>query len=252
VGAERPIALVTGGARRVGRATCLALHEAGCEVHLTYRTSGEEARELAGTLSPGGDAEARVHQLDLDDLDAVSAFAARFGRGRGRVDVVVHNASIYGPTALADVDAESALRHYRVNALAPLLLTAGLADALRGSVLGGGGCVVCMCDVHVMGHPREGFSPYAMSKAALVEMVRSLAVELAPEVRVVGVAPGVVRFPEEGYESDEASRRAYLERVPLGRTGSPEDAASLVRYLALEAGYVTGQVIPLDGGRSLG
>jgi pteridine reductase len=108
-----------------------------------------------------------------------------------------------------------------------------------------------MADIHAMGLPRSGFSAYAMSKAALVELIRSLARELAPRVRVNGVAPGVVAWPEEGYEADEEAQRAYLKRVALERAGTPEDAAAAVAWLALDATYVTGQVIRLDGGRSL-
>jgi pteridine reductase len=108
-----------------------------------------------------------------------------------------------------------------------------------------------MCDIHAMGRPRKGFAPYSMSKAALAEMVRSLARELAPEVRVTGVAPGVVAWPEEGFESDPAAQAAYLRRVPLGRSGTPQEAAEAVRWLAMDATYVTGLVLPLDGGRRL-
>lgn len=139
----------------------------------------------------------------------------------------------------------------RVNALAPLLLTKHLAPLLTRSAMPGGGCVVCMCDIHAMGRPRTDFAAYSMSKAALAEMVRSLARDLAPGARAVGVAPGVVEWPDEGHESDEDSQQAYLKRVPLERAGTPEDAAEMIRWLALEATYVTGQVIPLDGGRSL-
>jgi pteridine reductase len=140
---------------------------------------------------------------------------------------------------------------YRVNALGPLLLTKALAGAMRESEMAGGGAVVAMCDIHAMGLPRSGFAGYAMSKAALVEMVRSLARELAPRVRVNGVAPGVVAWPEAGYEADAGAQAAYLKRVPLGRAGTPEDAAGVVCWLALEATYLTGQVVRVDGGRSL-
>ncbi len=115
----------------------------------------------------------------------------------------------------------------------------------------GGGAVVAMADIHAMGLPRPAFSAYAMSKAALVEMVRSLARELAPRVRVNGVAPGVVAWPEQGYESESGAQAAYLKRVPLARAGAPEEAAAAVAWLAMDATYVTGQILRLDGGRSL-
>jgi pteridine reductase len=143
------------------------------------------------------------------------------------------------------------MRFYRVNAIAPLLLSKKLAGALSRSDLPGGGSIVAMADIHAMGLPRPGFIAYAMSKAALVEMVRALARELAPKVRVNGAAPGVVAWAPGEYEGNEAAQRAYLSRVPLERAGTPEDAGAVVRWLALEARYVTGQIIRVDGGRSL-
>jgi pteridine reductase len=116
----------------------------------------------------------------------------------------------------------------------------------------GGGSIVAMCDIHAMGRPRKEYLAYSMSKAALAEMVQTLARELAPRVRVNGVAPGVVVFAESGADADPAMQKAYLSRVPLGRSGTPEDAARAVRWLAMEATYVTGEIVRLDGGRWLG
>jgi pteridine reductase len=108
-----------------------------------------------------------------------------------------------------------------------------------------------MCDMHALGRPRKGFAAYSMSKAALIEMVRCLARDLAPRVRVNGVAPGVVAFPESGYESTPDLQAKYLSRVPLDRSGTPEDAAEAVRWLALDARYTTGEIVRVDGGRWL-
>lgn len=246
---SRPMAIVTGGAVRVGRATCLAFARAGCDVLFTYRSSSEEAVDLVGRISEHG-VEGFAERLDLADLDVVGALADTLRSRCQRIDVLVHNASVYRPTTLAELTPDDALRHYRINALAPLLLTRGLADPLSASDLPGGGAVIAMCDIHAMGTPRAGFSAYSMSKAALTEMVRTLAVELAPNVRVNGVAPGVVAWPDEGHESDRASQQRYLERVPLGRAGTPEDAAEAVRWLAMDATYVTGHILRIDGGRS--
>jgi pteridine reductase len=254
---SRGVALVTGAVKRVGLATALALARAGMDLIITYRSSAREAEDAAGALGALG-AAVRVIELDLDDLAAVervgSALASDLARAGRALDVLVHNASIYGPTPLASVTAEEALRHYRVNALAPLLLTRHLAAALGRSTRPGGGAVVAMADIHAMGEhglPRRDFSAYAMSKAALVELVRTLARDLAPRVRVNAVAPGVVAWPDEGHESDAEAQQAYLKRVPLGRAGTPEDAAEAVRWLALDASYVTGEVVRLDGGRNL-
>lgn len=244
----RPVALVTGGAVRVGGATALALARAGCDLRLTYRTSEREARALAERLSAAG-ARAELHRLDLGDASAVEAFARRGAAEWERLDVLVHNASSYAPSPLGELSADEALAHYRVNALAPLLLSAHLAQRLAASPLPGGGAIVAMCDIHAMGRPRPGFAAYEMSKAALEAMVKALARDLAPRVRVNGVAPGVVAFPDSGPDSDPEMQRKYLSRVPLGRSGTPEEAAEVVRWLALDATYTTGQIVRVDGGR---
>ncbi len=246
---DRPLALITGAARRVGRATALALAEAGCDALITYRTSDEAARELVGLLRDRG-ASAEAWALDLGDLDSIGGFAEELMSEAARLDVLVHNASIYNRTALDEATVDDVLSHYVVNAAAPLLLTRALRPLLARSPLESRPAVIAMCDIHAMGRPRaKDFTPYSMSKAALVEMVRALARELAPEIRVNGVAPGVVAFPESGHESEEAAQQAYLKRVPLAREGSPEDAATAIRFLALEARYTTGQILRVDGGR---
>lgn len=270
---ERPVAMVTGGARRVGRAIALGLAAAGCDVVATWRSSEDEARGLAEEVA-GVDARAaiRLERLDLDDLAATERLGAELAASLPRLDYLVHNASIYQPSKLAELRAADILSHYRVNAAGPLLLTARLADLLRRSAEGGGArradddpraaagragpAVVCMCDIHAIGgieggRPRKDFAAYSMSKAALVEMVQTLARELAPQVRVNGVAPGVVAWPASGPDSDAEAQRRYLSRVPLARSGTPEDAAEVVRWLAMEAAYVTGVIVPLDGGRRL-
>lgn len=250
---QRPVALITGGVKRVGLAIATALARSGCDIIVTYR-SDKNIAELVVTqiLEAGGPTtHAQIRQLDLDDLDAIERFSDSLAHDRDSLDVLIHNASIYGPTPLASVTQAEALRHYRINALAPLLLTKHLAPKLAASRLPGGGAIVAMLDIHAMGLPRAGHAAYAMSKAALHEMVRTLAKELAPKVRVNGVAPGVVAWPESADESSPAMQAAYLSRVPLGRAGTPEDAAEAVRWLALDAPYVTGHVIRVDGGRSL-
>ncbi|MFG0283030.1 MAG: SDR family oxidoreductase [Phycisphaerales bacterium JB039] len=247
---DRPVALITGAARRIGRATARAFARAGCDIVITYRTSAVEAADAKAELESLG-ARVRLERLDLADLDATIAAGARLAGDLDRLDYLIHNASIYRATALDELTADEILTHYTVNAAGPLLLTAQLAPLLRASRAPGGGAVVCMCDIHAMGRPRTGFAAYAMSKAALAEMVRSLARDLAPDVRVTGVAPGVVAWPESGYESDREAQQAYLSRVPLGRSGTPDDAAATIRWLAMEATYVTGVVLPLDGGRRL-
>ncbi|MEN0021281.1 MAG: SDR family oxidoreductase [Planctomycetota bacterium] len=247
---DRPVALVTGGAKRVGAAICHALARAGCDLIVTYNSSSAEAIELQTALERNG-VGVQLEKLDLSKPDHVSDVAGRLATDLPRLDVLVHNASIYKPTALNEVNEQNASEHFTVNALAPVLLTQRLAGRLAESPLPGGGAIIAMADIHVLGLPRRKFLSYSMSKAALVEMVRVLARELAPRVRVNGVAPGVVQWPDEGYESDTESQQRYLRRVPAERAGTPEEAAEAVRWLAMQATYTTGQILRIDGGRSL-
>lgn len=252
LGSERPVALITGAARRVGRACAEAMARSGFDLLLTYHTSGEPAEAtaafLADTYHP---CKVELARLDLGEPDRVERFGASLASRVPRLDVLIHNASIYGSRPLAEIDSAYALDMYRVNALAPLLLSRFAAPFLSRSPLKGGGAIVALCDMHALGRPRREMSSYAMSKAALVEMVRSLARELAPGVRVNGVAPGVVGFPENGPESDAGFQAAYVSRVPLGRTGTSQDAAEAVRWLAMDAAYTTGEIVRVDGGRWL-
>jgi pteridine reductase len=246
----RPVVLITGGAKRVGRATAMAFAQAGCDVVITYNSSRDEAHETAAEIRRSG-AKVLCQQLDLLDIEAVELFADRVLTATPRLDYLVHNASVYTPTPLTDVSAEEADQQFRVHALSPLILSARLAPMLAQSEAPGGGALVALLDVHLHGHPRKDFIAYAMSKAALTEMVYCLARELAPRVRVNGVAPGVVAWPENDMDDDPAAKEKYIRRIPLGRPGTPEDAAEAVRWLAMSAHYTTGQIINVDGGRRL-
>lgn len=237
------IALVTGGAKRVGRAICLELARAGCDIHLTWLTSRQEAKDTAAQCVALG-VSASLHQLDLNDLEAVGNFASGFSRAHAQLDLLVHNASRYERTLWGAIDSAAALDHFRINALAPLLLTQGLATPLQAS----GGLVVAMCDVQTLGRARRRFAAYSMSKAALAECVGTLAREMAPKVRVCGIAPGVVAWPEQ---VDPEEVESYEARIPLQRPGTPEDVARLVLFLAREGTYINGEIIRLDGGRSV-
>lgn len=248
--ATRPVALVTGAARRVGRAVAVELARRGFDLHLTCHRRRDDAAEtvaLARRAAGEGAFQGRVHACDFADPDAVEDLGSRL-RALPRLDTIVHNASVFRPTPLASLTAEEAVTQHRINALAPLLLTRDLADHLRRSELPGGGAVVCFGDVHAPGRPRRDHVAYAMSKAALAAMVRSLALDLAPRVRVNGIAPGVVAWAEGMTDTE---RDAYLKRVPLARAGTPEDAAEVCRWLLLDATYVTGEIVRLDGGRAL-
>jgi len=248
----RPVALVTGAAHRVGAAVALELAAAGFDLVLTCHTRSAEleitaqaARDAAA--ASGGACSVELHRVDFADIAAVGAFAAELA-GRDRCDALIHNASVYEPSPLGSITDDELVRQYRVNAVAPLLLTQAAGELLRRSTLVGGGAVVCFSDIHVLGRPRLRFAAYSMSKAALTQMVEGLARELAPQVRVNAIAPGVVAWPDD---TPAAERERYELRIPLRRPGTPEDAAKLVRWLVLDATYVTGEIIRLDGGRWL-
>lgn len=259
-GSSRPVALVTGGARRVGRAIAWSLARAGCDVIITCNTSRADADvTIEQAIALGGSPEVcRAETLDLRRLDDVQAWAERTAERLPRLDVLVLNASSYDRTPLGEITGPQLLDAFAVNAASGAIIASRLAPMLSRSPRpdgGGGGAIVAMCDIHALGEhglPRaRDFAAYAMAKAALAELVRTLARELAPRVRVNGVAPGVVEWPESGPESQEANQRRYLERVPLARAGTPEEAADVVRWLALDATYLTGEIVRVDGGRTL-
>jgi pteridine reductase len=251
---DRPIALITGAAQRVGLASARALARAGFDIVMTYRSNPHRAADAARELGSLGGA---VHtmSLDLDDLEGVGIVAAELAQSLPRLDVLVHNASSYDRSPRESLTGEELLAGYRVNAAAPALLSCVLAPRLAQSAQPGGGSIVALADVHALGEhgiPRRAdFLAYAMSKAALVEMVRTLARELAPRIRVNALAPGVVAWPDSGHESDLAAQDAYLRSVPMARAGTLDEAAEAVRWLATDATYITGQVLRIDGGRSL-
>ncbi len=246
----RPLVVVTGGAKRVGRAIALELARRGCDLLLTYHTSRDAALRtqqdaLDIARASGKPVQVEIVPADFGDASGLerlcSAIAERSGK---RVAGLVHNASSYAPHPFGSITAEQALGHFTVNALAPLLLTQALAPALRAA----GGSVVIFGDIHALGRPRRGYSAYLMSKAAVTDLVATLALELAPTVRVHGVAPGVIAWPEG---VDPAEIAAYEARIPLGRPGTPEEAARLVAWLLFEASYLTGETLRIDGGRWL-
>jgi pteridine reductase len=248
--APRPIALVTGAAKRVGAAIAHQLAASGCDVLITYNTSDDAAQKTVASLRKLGVAATAI-PLDITDEEDLLRTAKHLAKELPRLDVLVHNASRYEPSPLGTIDAARLVEDYRVHAAGPLLLTQSLWPLLKRSVLEGGGSVVAMADMHVLGRPRKEFASYSMSKAALVEMVQTLARAMAPKVRVNAVAPGVVEWPTSGSEASAKLRAAYLRRVPLGRAGTPQDAANAVAWLALEAPYITGEILRVDGGRWL-
>jgi pteridine reductase len=240
----RPVALVTGAARRVGATIARALHAAGYDVALHCRHSRADLDALIAELDaarPGGTLALQADLADAATLaPLVDAVLARFGR----LDGLVNNASAFYPTPLGTITTTQWDALFAANARAPLLLAQAAAAALAQQR----GAIVNLIDIYAE-RPLPQHSVYCMSKAALAMATLALAQELAPAVRVNGVAPGAVLWPESG--KAQAERQALIERTPLARSGSPEDVAGAVLWLLREAPFVTGQIIRIDGGRSL-
>jgi pteridine reductase len=238
-------ALVTGAARRVGAAIARALHAAGASLVLHYRSSGEEAaaleRELNG-LRPGS---ATLAQCDLLDSGAVKDLARIAATAFAGLDILVNNASSFYPTPLGDIEEDDWNDLIGTNLKAPLFLAQAASQALRER----GGLIVNIADIHGM-RPLRRHPVYSIAKAGLIMLTRSLARELGPQVRVNAIAPGPVMWPEGGVES--ALREEIIARTALKRIGSPEDVAGAVLFFAAEAPFVTGQILAVDGGRSIG
>lgn len=240
---RRRVALVTGGAKRIGRAIVERLARGGFDVAFTYYLSAIEAEEVARQFDGTAARVVRI-PADLDDPPTfVPAVADEFRRHFGRLDVLVNNASAYEPGPLESVTLEQIRRFNAVHIESPLMLCQSLAPMLRVSR----GHVINMVDLLVE-RPWPRYLAYCASKAGLWNLTLGLARALAPEVTVNGIAPGVVAWPDDMPEDE---RERYLRRVPLGREGVPADVANLVHFLVTDGAYITGQVIRLDGGRSI-
>lgn len=238
------VVLVSGGARRIGAAIARGLHARGWRLALHANTSGDALQALAAELERARPDSVLALHADLRDSAApaqlVDACVARFGR----LDALVNNASNFYPTPLATATPQQWDDLFAVNARAPFFLAQAAAPHLRATA----GAIVNLTDLHAQ-QPLPDHPLYTAAKAALAMLTRSLALELAPQVRVNAVAPGAILWPEQG--KSEQARQALLARTPLARTGTPEEIAEAVRWLLEDASYVTGHTLALDGGRSL-
>ncbi|MFH0980162.1 MAG: SDR family oxidoreductase [Planctomycetota bacterium] len=241
--AERRVALVTGAAKRVGRAIALELAAAGCDVAVHHNRSRDEAAEVVRQIEALGRRACRVHG-DLSHEPSWTHIVSACLEAFGRLDVLINNAAVFDPMRPADFDASAWERTLRINLIAVAGLCHHAAEPLRA---GGRGCIVNLCDIAADRPLREHLA-YSCSKAGVVALTQALAVELAPGVRVNGVSPGIAGFPRA---YDQATRDRLTAEVPLQRAGTPEDIAKAVRYLVNDAPYVTGQILRVDGGRSV-
>ena len=239
------IVLITGGARRVGAAICRRLHAAGASLMLHYRESAGEARLLQSELNHTRADSVALIQADLLDLMKLPAIVEQTLSTYGRLDALVNNASSFFQTPVGDISAAAWEDLIGTNLRAPLFLAQAAAPALRKAQ----GAIVNITDIHAE-RPLKNYVVYSAAKAGLAGLTRSLARELAPEVRVNAVAPGPILWPEDD-QFDELSRQRIVSQTPLKREGTPEDIARAVHFLLFDAPYVTGETIAVDGGRHM-
>lgn len=242
---EHRVALVTGGARRIGAAIARRLHAGGMNVALHYRSSRDDARALCDALNDTRPASAQAFEADLLDTGSLGRLVERVVDAFAGLHVLVNNASSYYETPLGGIDEAAFDDLVGTNLKAPLFLSQAAAPHLARSR----GCIVNVADIYGR-RPVSGYAPYSAAKAGLIMLTRSLALELAPEVRVNAIAPGAVLWPEAGDDPELHAR--VLSSIPMKRLGEPDDVAETVLYLIDRADYVTGQVIRVDGGRAIG
>jgi pteridine reductase len=240
------VILVTGGAKRVGAAICRRLHAAGANIALHYRSSAQEAQLLQAELEAARPASVFCVQANLLELEHLPRMVQQTVRHFGRLDGLVNNASSFYATALSEVNESHWLDLLGTNLKAPLFLAQAAEQALRKH----NGAIVNIVDIHAE-RPMQGHLVYSVAKAGLVALTKALAQELAPQVRVNAVAPGVIIWPENGGWEDAEKRQQIVAHTLLKREGEPDDIAKTVQFLLGNAPYITGQVIAVDGGRSI-
>jgi pteridine reductase len=245
-GMQGKAVLVTGGAKRVGAAICRRLHAAGARIAIHYRSSGQEALALRDELNALRPGSAAVFQAELLDLPALPKLVNKIIQEFGKLDALVNNASSFYATPLTDIDEHQWHDLLGTNLKAPLFLAQAAAAELRRRH----GCIVNIADIHAE-RPMHGHLLYSVAKAGLVALTRGLAQEMAPQVRVNAVAPGVIMWPENEAWMDEEQRRKIVAHTLLKRQGEPDDIARTVTFLIQDAPYITGQIIAVDGGRSV-
>jgi pteridine reductase len=238
-------ALLTGAARRVGAAIATALHAAGANIVIHYRSSRADAEVLAQQLNRARPQSAVTLAADLLDVDQHAGLVDGATRAFGALDILVNNASTFYPTPVGKITTAAWDDLVGSNLKAPLFLSQAAAPALRARQ----GLILNLVDIHGL-RPLPEYSVYSAAKAGLIMLTRALARELGPEIRVNGIAPGPIMWPDG--ELDAQMKEEIVRKTALKRIGSPEDVAKCAVYFATSAPFVTGQIIAVDGGRSLG
>ena len=239
------VALITGAARRIGAAIASSVHQSGASVAIHYRESAVEAAALAQRLNAERPDSAAIFKADLVNIAGLPELVAEIVNWRGQLDILVNNASSFYPTPSGEITEAQWDDLIGSNLKAPLFLSQAALPELRKSQ----GAIVNIVDIHAQ-RPLRDHAVYGATKAGLAMLTRSLAKDLAPEVRVNGVSPGAILWPED--ELSETAKESILGQIPLERAGNPDDVAACVLFLLRDAAYVTGQIIAVDGGRSIG
>ena len=243
---QEKVVLVTGGAKRVGAAICRRLHAQGAKLVIHYRSSLDEARALQLELNDNRPNSASLAQADLLDIDLLPELIDKTVKRYGQLDALINNASSFFATPLGACTMEAWRDLVGSNLMAPLFLSQAAAPHLKERH----GCIVNIIDIHTE-RPLKDFVIYNAAKGGLQALTRSLALELGPEVRVNGVSPGPILWPEDAIWSNAQARDAIIQDTLLKRMGEPEDIARTVQFLIHDAPYITGQIIAVDGGRSI-
>ena len=236
------VALITGASQRLGAATSKELHQHGYNIIIHYNQSLTSAQELVNSFNQKRENSAHAIQADLNDAKSVTNLAESALGLHGKINVLVNNASSFYPTPMGSGTDKDWENLFGSNSKAPFFLSQHLTETLKANQ----GCIINMVDIHAA-RPIKDHTIYCMAKSSLVTLTKSLAKELAPQVRVNGVAPGAILWPEN---ITEAEKEKILRQIPLERIGSAKDIAKTILFL-VQADYITGQIIAVDGGRSL-
>lgn len=240
------VVIVTGGAKRVGAAICRRLHAAGASLLVHYRSAAIEARALQVELNARRADSVALAQADLLKVASCAQLVKSALKQFGRLDALVNNASSFYATAVGEITEQAWDDLMGTNLRAPLFLVQAAAPELRKQH----GCIVNLIDIHAE-LPMRNHVIYTAAKAGLAAITRALARDLGPEVRVNGVAPGTILWPDDETWRDEVARQRIVNQTALKRIGEPDDIARAVIFLIADAPYVTGQIIAVDGGRSI-
>ena len=237
--------LITGGSKRVGAEIARIMHATGANLMIHYRSSAKAARALQDELNALRENSVALIQADLLDTAVLPSLVSQTLSTFGKLDVLVNNASSFYPTPVGSITEKDWVDLMGSNLKAPMFLAQAAAPELKRQR----GCIVNITDIHA-DRPMKNYLVYSVAKAGLVGLTKSLARELAPNVRVNGVAPGPIMWPEDNADFDEVSRQRIVSHTMLKRAGNPSDIAHAVRFFIEDAPFVSGQILAVDGGRS--